>query len=292
MSSGSQLRVAVAQIPTILGDLAANFDTHLRFIARAREAGVDCLMFPELSLTGHSAGPEALDLARHRDDPEIAELAMASGPMCTLFGLIEEGPAAQFYNSMFVVKDGALAFLHRKINLANYGRLEEAKHFAAGRYVETFVLDGFWRASVLICNDVFNPALVHLAATQGATMLFLPSSSALEAVGAEFDNPGGWDLCCRFYASMYGFPVIFSNRVGEELDLHFWGGSRIIGPSGAPLATLEKEEDLVIATVDQESVRRARYLLPTVRDSNLALITREMNRLQSILGIPESVRQL
>ncbi|MEQ9639136.1 MAG: nitrilase-related carbon-nitrogen hydrolase [Alphaproteobacteria bacterium] len=292
MSPGSVLRVAVAQIPTVLGDFDANLDLHLRYIERARRADVDCLLFPELSLTGHSAGPETLELARHRDDPAIAELAAASGPMCTLFGLIEEGPAAQFYNAVFAVKDSELAFLHRKVNLATYGRLDDAKHFATGRYVETFVLDSFWRAGVLICNDVFNPALVHLAATQGATVLFVPSSSALEAVGAAFDNPGGWDLSCRFYASMYGFPVIFANRVGDENDLHFWGGSRIVGPNGKALAFLETAEDLLVASIDQDSVRQARILLPTVRDSNLSLITREMNRLQSILGIPESVRQL
>jgi len=285
------LKIGVAQIETRLGELDDNLRKHLDIIAQARAAGADCLLFPEMSLTGHSAGGFSLDLAIRQSDPRIGALAEASGDMWTLFGLIEEGSAAQFYNSMFAVSGGKLSFLHRKINLATYGRLEDGKHFATGRYVETFPVTDFWRASALICNDVWNPALVHLAALHGATVLFVPASSAREAVGAGFDNPKGWDTVCRFYASMYGLPIIFTNRVGAEQDLTFWGGSRILDPFGEILAGAKQEEALLFAELSEDAVRRARYLLPTVRDSNLGLIAREVNRLQDILGVPDAVRR-
>ena len=285
------LKVAVAQIETRFGDLDVNLEKHLDIIKQARDAGAECLLFPEMSLTGHNAGGFSLDLAIQQSDPRIRILAEASGEMLTLFGLIEEGPAAQFYNAIFAVKSGQLPFLHRKINLATYGRLEEGKHFASGRYVETFQLSDFWRASALICNDVWNPALVHLAALHGATLLFVPASSAREAVGAGFDNPGGWNIVCRFYASMYGLPILFANRVGTEQDLTFWGGSRILDAFGEVLASAQDEEALLFTEITDEAVRRARYLLPTVRDSNLGLIAREVNRLQDILGVPEAVRR-
>ncbi|MGH6915524.1 MAG: nitrilase-related carbon-nitrogen hydrolase, partial [Geminicoccales bacterium] len=232
MQGRTNIKVGVAQIETVLGDLDAGLQKHLALIEAARRDGVEVLLFPELSLVGHGSGPDALKMALHRDDPRILELARASGDMVTVFGLIEEAVAAQFYNCAIAVRNGEVVFLHRKINLATYGLLEEGKHFTAGRYVETFDLGEPWRVSVLICADAWNPALVNLAAAHGATLLLIPISSAVEAVGAEFDNPGGWDTCLRFYGMIYGLPVVMANRVGQEGDLTFWGGSRIVDPFG------------------------------------------------------------
>lgn len=276
----TSLAVAVAQIVTVLGDVAANRRKHLEVIDAARTAGIDVLVFPEMSLTGHAAGPDTLRLALRREDPLIADIARASGAMCTVFGLIEEGSAAQFYNTAIAVRDGAIVAAHRKINLATYGRLDDGKHFAAGRSVDTLDLAPDWRAGIMICADLWNPALVHLAAVQGATLLLAPISSAIEAVGADFDNPGGWDVNLRFYALTYGLPVAMANRVGREGELTFWGGSRILDPFGRTLAKAEGEDEaLVQARVEFNDVRRARYLLPTVRDANLPLLQRELERI-------------
>ena len=292
MSSPGTLTVAAAQVESVLGDLDANLRKHLDVVDAARARGVDVLLFPEVSLVGHGAGGDAPRLAIDRHDDRIRRLAEATGPMCTVFGLIEEAPAAQFHNTAAVVRDGQLIFLHRKINIPTYGRLEEGKHYASGRYVETFELAGAWRTSVLICADVWNPALAHLAAVRGATLLLVSISSAVEAVGADFDNPGGWDTALRFYAMIYGLPVVMANRVGREGELTFWGGSRILDPSGRTLAQARDGggEELVVAELDYELVRRARWLLPTVRDSNLDLILRETQRLAGTTGIPDIVR--
>ena len=291
MPPAPKLKVAAAQIASVPGDLDANRRKHLDAIDAARAAGCDLLLFPEVSLTDHTAGPETLRLALERDDPLVRELAEASGAMCTVFGLIEEGPAAQFHNAAIAVKDGGLVFIHRKINLPTYGRLEEGKHYASGRYVETFTPWPRWRTSLLICADLWNPPLVHLAAVHGATLLLAPISSAVEAVGAEFDNPGGWEVNLRFYAMTYGLPVVMANRVGREEDLTFWGGSRVLDPFGRTLARAEGPgEQLITAELDYELVRKARYLLPTVRDSNLGLILRETQLLAEVVGVPDFVR--
>ena len=279
MSNPAILNVAVAQINSILGDLEANVRKHLDTIDAARSAGVDVLLFPEMSLTGHSAGPDTLRLALDRNHRFVVDIARAAGGMCTVFGIIEEDDGAQFYNAAIAVRDGGVIFVHRKINLATYGKLEDGKHFAAGRRVETFALDPRWRASLMICADTWNPSLVHLAAMQGATLLMAPISSALEAVGSAFDNPQGWDINIRFYALTYGMPVLMANRVGTEGELTFWGGSRILDPFGLTLAIAAgNDEELVRAKIDFDVVRRARYLLPTVRDADLPLLQREIKR--------------
>lgn len=282
--------VAAAQIATVPEDLEANLNTHLDSIAQAKLQGVDLLVFPELSLTGYSLSDESFRLAQSRHSAIVRTIAEASDGLTTQFGFIEEGPGAQFYNATLAVRDGKIQHLHRKVNLPSYGNLDENKHFATGRFMETATLDETWRYAILICADAWNPALIHLAAMNGATLLSVPISSSIDAVGGDFSNPHGWDLAVRFYAMMYGMPVVMTNRIGTEGTATFWGGSCIIDAHGRVLTQAGDEPALLTAELDYAQVREARFHLPTVRDSNFALIQREVNRLAEVLGVPESVR--
>ncbi|MEC5322197.1 nitrilase-related carbon-nitrogen hydrolase [Aurantimonas sp. A3-2-R12] len=290
MNSKLIVNAGVAQIASVIGDANANVDKHLDWIADARRAGVDLLVFPELSLVGHQGPDSLLEAAMSRHDPRLIRLAEAAGEMRVVVGLIEEGPGAQFYNAAASLYRGGLEYIHRKVNLPTYGQLEEGKHFANGRFVDTYTLDANWRAGLLICADLWNPALTHLAFLHGATLLIAPISSGVEAVGAEFDNPGGWKLTAKFYSMMYGAPTILANRCGVEKDLTFWGGSRIVDPFGAELAVADDGERMIMAEIDYDQVRRARRQLPTVRDSNIDLVLRETERLVKQLGVPDFIR--
>jgi len=286
-----KITVGAAQIATVPEDIEANLETHLELIAQARAHGCDLLVFPELSLTGYTLSDRSFRLARSRHSKVIRQIAEASQGLTTQFGFIEEGPAAQYYNATLAVRDGEIHHLHRKVNLPSYGNLDENKHFATGRFMETAKLDDTWRYAILICADAWNPALVHLAAMNGATLLSVPISSSINAVEGEFSNPNGWDLAVRFYAMMYGMPVVMTNRVGTEGSNHFWGGSAIIDAHGRIVTQADDEATLLTAELDYNQVREARFHLPTVRDSNFALIQREVNRLSEVLGVPESVRE-
>jgi predicted amidohydrolase len=205
---------------------------------------------------------------------------------------VEEGYAAQFFNSAAVLRDGEVAFVHRKLNLATYGMLEEAKFFATGRYVEPFRVKEHYAASLLICADMWNPALVHLAALHGCTLLLAPINSAADSVSGAFSNPHGWQTVLSFYAMIYGLPIVMANRIGQEGGLRFWGGTRILDAFGNELgAAALQGEDLIVADLDYGDVRRARFQLPTVRDSNLDLVHREVNRLAERIGVPAALRQ-
>lgn len=61
------------------------------------------------------------------------QLAEAAGPMA--LAVIEEGSAAQFYDANAILRDGRMIHLHRKVNLPTYGKLQEGKHYARGRFV-------------------------------------------------------------------------------------------------------------------------------------------------------------
>lgn len=285
------MKVAVAQIDVVPADVEANLDKHLAFIARAREEGCRLLVFPELSLVGYRVGPSGYRLAITLEDPAVRQIADAAGDMSVVFGFIESSFAAQFFNASALVRDGEVIFVHRKLNLANYGEMEEGKYFAPGRYVEPFELEEDFSGAILLCSDLWNPALVHLVALHGATMLLAPTSSSLDHGGShDFSKPARWDLFLHFYATIYGLPILFANRLGVEEPHEFWGGSRILDAHGNEMARADREETLLSAEISYADVRRARFELPTVRDSNLDLIHREVSRLYQRVGVPERVR--
>ncbi len=288
-----RLRVGAAQVDTRLSQGEANVQKHLEFIEQARARGIDLLLFPETSLTGFPHRPAAPEVTVYKNactarSHVLQRLAYAAGDMTVVCGFVEEAPAAQYYNASAVVRAGQILYLHRKVNLATYGNLEEGKYFAQGRHVNAFPLvEDLWSVAVLTCADAWNPALVHLAALQHTTLLLVPINSAEDAVSSEFSNPAGWDLVSRFYAMIYGMPLVLANRVGTEAGLRFWGGSRIVNPFGNVLAEAPRDEEALIeADIEYDAVRRARVQLPTVRDSNLALVHREVNRIYHIAGMP------
>lgn len=281
------LRVAAAQIEPTEADISLNIEKHAEYIERAREQHVDVLVFPELSLTGYQVRSRTPDLAIPPDNKELLKLADLAGDMTVVAGFVEEAYAAQFYNSAAVLRQGKVQFIHRKLNLATYGNLEEAKYFAKGRYVHVYEHENPWTAGIFICADAWNPALIHLAALYGATFLIFPIASSVNAVGSDFSNPEGWERALAFYGMMYGMPTIMCNHCGGRDGEAYWGNSRIVDAHGNVIAMAGEGEELVVADLDYNAVRMARFQLPTVRDSNLDLIDREVRRLNSrVVGVP------
>jgi predicted amidohydrolase len=275
----SVLKVAAAQVPCATGLTDEGIARHLEVIEDSRAQGVDVLVFPELSLTGYAAAPDLLAQARPARAPELALLAAAAGPMLVAVGFIEEGPGAQFYTAQALLSRGNVLHVHRKINLAGYGRLEEPKHFGRGRSLGTVHVADQWSAAALISADRWKPAVPWLAALGGATLLLVPAASSLDAVAPGFDNPGGWDLVLRHAALTYGLPIVFANLCGAHAGGHFWGGSRILDADGTAAGPADTEPELVIAELNYDRVREARTRLPTMRDADPRFVQAELGRL-------------
>ncbi len=286
----AKLRVGAAQIKPTEANISDNLEKHVAFIREARAKGVNLLVFPELSLTGYQIRSKTPDLAITRDDPRLLMIAEEAGDMTVIAGFVEEGFAAQFHNSAAALRNGKVQFIHRKLNLATYGNLEEAKYFARGRYVDVFTHEPPWTAAIFICADSWNPALIHLAGLYGATLLLIPIASSREAVGLDFSNPDGWHTALSFYGMLYGMPIVMTNHCGARDGETYWGGSRVISPHGKTLAICGESEELLVADLSYSEVRQARFQLPTVRDSNLDLIHREIERLNNRIGVPRGIR--
>ena len=271
------MRVAAAQIECRPGDIRANLDAHLTALRRARSEGADLVVFPELSLTDYLSAPDVAALARPADCEELRTIAIAAGPAVASVGFIELGADGRAYNSQALLRDCAVLHVHRKANLPIYGQLVEGRYFAPGRSVELAPLAPGWKAATLICADTWNPALPWLAALQHADILIVPVASSVDAVGGEFDNPGGWDLNLRHTALTYGLPIVMVNHCGHRGGLNFWGGSRILDPFGRELARAVGGPDLVLADLAAADVAVARERLPTIRDADPDLVHRVLS---------------
>src|SRR5699024_7028482 len=101
MQAAAEIRVGAAQINVDLGRIDANLARHLVEVERAREAGLDLLVFPELSLTGYQLGARGVSTsAMLRDDRRLLRLAEAAGDMQIVAGFVEEASPGEYYNAL------------------------------------------------------------------------------------------------------------------------------------------------------------------------------------------------
>lgn len=277
-------KIALAQIDATLGDVAANLGRHLEWIARAREAGADLLVFPELSLTGYLLQDLVSEVALDPDDLVFDQIADAAGDMAVVVGAIEESAEHAQFISGYLIEKGTIRHVHRKVYLAAYGVFDEARYVGSGQRVRAVDTDAVGRVGVIICEDAWHPSLVGLSLLDGANLLVVQVASPVRDLtrGELPHNARIWMDTLRTYARLYGTTIVFCNRVGSEDGLVFWGHSCVLGPDGevigqAPLY----DEDLLVVEVDPERVRQARLSNPVLREEKLDLTVRETLRLLS-----------
>lgn len=264
-------RLAAAQIQCSLADVAHNIETHRRVIEEARHREIDVLVFPELSLTGYDLGTRVPEVAMHRDDPRLVQLAESVGNMLTVVGFVERCGRGEYANSMACLCSGQVVAVHRKVNLCTYGGHEEGKHFSKGQSLTVADADGL-ACGVMICADLWNPGLAHAAMMERPDVMLAPVNAATGMVDGDFDDEGNWLICLKFYAMMYATPMVMAHRYGAEGDAWFWGGSCIVGVDGKVLVRAEDGETLVSADIDTDAIDAARFAMPTHRDADTPLV--------------------
>jgi predicted amidohydrolase len=277
-------KIALAQVDATLGDVSANLERHLEWIGRAREAGADLLVFPELSLTGYLLQDLVSEVALAPDDPAFAKIAGAAGEMAVVVGAIEESTDHAQFISGYLIEKGEIRHVHRKVYLAAYGVFDEARYVGSGQRVRAADTDAVGRVGVMICEDAWHPSLVGLSLLDGANLLVIQVASPVRDLtrGELPQNARIWMDTLRTYARLYGTTIVFCNRVGSEDGLVFWGHSCVFGPDGEVLGQAPLyDEDLLVVDVDPEAVRQARLSNPVLREEKLDLTVRESLRLLS-----------
>jgi len=276
-----KFKVGLAQIAPRLGDVAANLRLHLDTAAEAANQNVDLLVFPELSLSGYRLGERAFDVAMRAtpDDLVFAALLDASRALDLVVSFVEEDARCRYTISAAYLSAGRLVHCHRKVYLPTYGEFNEARTFAHGDTARAFDTR-FGRAGLLVCEDFWHASLPYVLWQDGADILLLISASIEHGQRDSLSTADKVIAINRAYALLFTDYVVHVNRVGEEEGGCYWGGSTVFGPDAALVAEGPRDAPaLVVATLDTDSLRRARRELPLLRDERRELTTRELERI-------------
>lgn len=275
--------MALAQIAPRLGDREANLALHEEQVREARAAGADLVVFPELSLTGYLLKDMVPNVALRLDAPEIRRLCDLSRGLALVVGFVEEAPEFRFYNSAAYFEDGVLVHVHRKVYLPTYGLFDEGRYLARGDRVRAFDTK-LGRLALLVCEDMWHPSTIYLAALDRAVALVCPSASPIRGISdatEQDDNARYWEMLLGFYAQAYALSIVYVNRVGFEDGVGFWGGSQVVDAAGRRSAMAPYYEPaLVAAVLDHETTRRQRIVAPLLRDEDVDLTINELLRLR------------
>ena len=280
-----RLRVTLAQLAPVLGNVQRNLEKHVEWIAaNAQES--DLIVFPELSLSGYllyDLVPEVALRPSNPDDPVFPTLKRLSREynVDLVVGFVEEDPRHRFYTAAAYIHQGHIVHVHRKVYLPTYGLFLEGRDLAAGDAVRAF--DAPWgRAGMLICEDFWHASPPYILWLDGADVLIHHSASpgrGLRGKG-KLDSSRFVEEVNQTYAALFTVYVLHCNRAGVEDGINFWGGSAVYGPDGTVIAQAPYfEEYSLYAEVDLREVQRVRQRLPLLRDERPELLIREVQRI-------------
>jgi NAD+ synthase (glutamine-hydrolysing) len=269
------LRVALAQINAVVGDIPGNEALITGQIAAARDAGAQLVVFPELALTGYP--PEDLLLKEHfLADTRAALERIAAGVegIVAVVGYPER--AEDVYNAAAILADGAIQASYRKQHLPNYGVFDELRYFQPGQRGATIEVDGV-TVGLTICEDIWQPGPpLSDEALSGARIIVNLSASPYHK-GKSVDRERMLAQRARDDLTI----VAFSALVGGQDELVFDGDSVIVDHEGTIVARAPQfQEALVIADVDPTAAGTAR-LRDTRRRAPAAAAAGTVDRLGS-----------
>lgn len=217
------LRIALAQLNPVLGDIPGNAALARKARAEAAALGADIIMFSELFITGYP--PEDLVLkpalqADARAAIEALALETSTGP-----GVLIGTPwveSEKLYNAMAYLDGGAVKAVRFKVDLPNYGVFDEKRVFEPGPLPGPIDVRGV-RIGVPICEDIWKEDVVECLSETGAEMLLVPNGSPFEAAKEETRLN---IAVARVVES--GLPLAYLNQLGGQDELVFDGGSFVL----------------------------------------------------------------
>jgi NAD+ synthase (glutamine-hydrolysing) len=276
------MRLALAQINTIVGDLDGNRTKIVERLGEARSAGADLVLFPELAVTSYP--PEDLLLrpgfiraARRTLD----EIAAATTGITALVGVpLYDG---DLYNACAVCADGEVKAVYRKRFLPNYGVFDEDRYFAPGDDC-LLLRAGDAVVGPTICEDIWQPGPPATdLALAGAQVIANISASPFH-LGKELEREQMLQVRARDNVCF----VAYVNAVGAQDELIFDGHSVVIDDEGEIVARAPGfEECLLVCDIEPSAVIGRR-----LRDVRRRSLARDRGAIHpTIVELPEARAQ-
>lgn len=249
------MKLALAQFNPTVGDLAANADSILRFVARAEERRVDLTVFPELALSGYPP-LDLVDSAGYlaANEAQLQRLAAASAKLRTAIAVGYCGalPGGRAANCLACLARGQVAFRQPKMLLPTYDVFDERRYFAPGDKAGSWTYRGE-RIGLTICEDAWNDKQfwersryardpVEELASEGIDILVNVSASPYH-----IGKRGLRLKMIQAAVRRHGVKAVLVNQVGGNDQLVFDGSSFGVDASGTlRIRAASFREDLVV----------------------------------------------
>jgi NAD+ synthase (glutamine-hydrolysing) len=243
------VRLALAQINPVVGDLEGNRALILERLTEAKANAADLIVFPELAVTGYP--PEDLLLRPgfiRAAENSVEKIAREARGTTVLVG----GPHfdRDLYNACYVCSGGEVKAVYRKRFLPNYGVFDEERYFATGR--DLILLEhGKTLVGPTVCEDMWQPGPPATdLALAGAELLVNISASPFH-VGRDREREEMFVTRARDNSCF----VAFCNTVGGQDELIFDGHSVVLDDEGTVIARAPGfEEALLLADIEPKEV--------------------------------------
>jgi len=257
------LKIALAQISCKRADKTSNIEKMKLYVEKAEKEGAELVIFPELSLTDYLVRDLIYELAEPIPGPSVKKMAEIAkeNQVYIVFGMPEMSQKAEsvIYNTAVLVGPEGYIGKYRKMYLPTHSVFEEKRYFRQGYETSVFETK-IGRIGLIICYDVFFPEVSRALKLNGAELIVCISASP--AVRRTF-----FEILTAARAIENNVFLAYVNLVGIEEGLQFWGGSRIISPSGSIIAKAKyDEEDFVVEEIDLKNIRHVAAFVPTIRD--------------------------
>ena len=246
-----KIRVSLAQINPVVGDLSGNVKKIISCIQKARELKSELVAFPELAITGYP--PEDLLLKPQFIKDNISALdkvRAASRGITVVAGFVDSRKA--IYNAAAVISNRRLIDVYHKKILPNYGVFDEFRYFQAGRRYPVYKF-GDITVGVNICEDIWDKdGPTRVQALSGAEIIININASAYHMGQAAFR-----ENLISTCASESQAIIIYLNMVGGQDELVFDGGSFIVNSQGNIIMRGKQfREELLTADIEIKKTRR------------------------------------
>jgi NAD+ synthase (glutamine-hydrolysing) len=263
------MRLALAQIDTVVGDLDGNRERILDGIGGATRAGADLVLFPELAITGYP--PEDLLLRPGFLRAAWSSLELIAREVRGISCLVGVPHLDRdLYNACAVLAEGEVKAVYHKRFLPNYGVFDEDRYFQSGRDLVLFRI-GDTLLGPTVCEDIWQPGppATDLALAGAHVVCNISASPFHLGKGREREEM----LAVRARDNVCW--IAFVNAVGGQDELVFDGHSLVLNQDGEVVARAPAfEEALLVVDVDAASAVAHR-----LRDARRRALARERTAL-------------
>lgn len=254
------MKIALVQTDPVIGAFDRNLEKVFSWIDKARKAGCNLVIFPELTLCGYP--PQDLlerpsFLTAH--DNALAQLVERVEGITCIVGVLEQrqGTGKKLYNSAFVIEDGQIVHRARKQLLPTYDVFDETRYFEAGTESTIFSCHGL-HFGLSVCEDIWWDHAAYPVNPLNAFVIGAVVPDCLINISASPYYHGKLSERLAVFSSICkenNYPLLYVNQVGGQDGLVFDGHSLVINNHGEVAASGKGfVEDMVI--VDSDSFDR------------------------------------